>query len=187
MATLPDLQPDELRALQRGCATGLAAAFRLYGDRVHRTCRNLLGQHADADDATQEVFLRVLDKAHSFAGSARFSTWLYRLTVNHCINLRRQRRTSGDDDPDGLPSPWPSPLDVAERADARSELDRLLARLPADARAVVVLREIEELSYVEIAEVLGIPMGTVMSRLSRARERLAAVTDSPAALTRNRT
>jgi RNA polymerase sigma-70 factor (ECF subfamily) len=141
---LPDLTPHELHALQGGDLGALAAAFRMYGDRVHRTCRNLLGQDADADDATQEVFLRVLDKARTFAGAARFSTWLYRLTVNHCLNLRRRQRSAGSDDPDALPSPLPTPLEVAERADARAELDRVLARLQPDARTVIVLREIEE-------------------------------------------
>ncbi|HLQ39316.1 MAG TPA: sigma-70 family RNA polymerase sigma factor, partial [Planctomycetota bacterium] len=144
---MQDLPPDELHALQRGDVRALAAVFRLYGDRVHRTCRNLLGQHADADDAAQEVFLRVLDKAHTYAGGARFSTWLYRLTVNHCLNVRRRPRLAGGDDPDALPSPLLSPVEAAEHTEARSALDRLLLRLSPDARAIVVLREIEQLSY----------------------------------------
>jgi RNA polymerase sigma-70 factor (ECF subfamily) len=172
---LLDLRTDDLHALQRGDVRALETVFRLFGDRVHRTCRNLLGQPADADDAAQEVFLRVLDKARTFAGGSLFSTWLYRLTVNHCLNVRKRRRLPAHPDCDGVAGPSPSPAEEAVRADARAELDRWLARLSPPARAVLVLREIEQLGYDEIAAVLGIPVGTVMSRLARARERLAAL------------
>jgi RNA polymerase sigma-70 factor, ECF subfamily len=169
---LQDLLADDLHALQRGDVHALETVFRLFGDRVHRTCRNLLGQAADADDATQEVFLRVLDKAKTFAGGSLFSTWLYRLTVNHCLNVRRRPRLSAHPDPEAVADKAPCPAAAAERADARAELDRWLLRLQPPARAVLVLREIEQLTYDEIAAVLGIPIGTVMSRLSRARLRL---------------
>src|SRR6185436_5041629 len=100
---LPDLPHEDLLALKRGDVRALESVFRLYGTRVHRTCRNLLAQGADADDATQEVFLRVLAKAHTFASTARFSTWLYRLTVNHCLNERRRPRLVTHDAPDTQP------------------------------------------------------------------------------------
>jgi RNA polymerase sigma-70 factor (ECF subfamily) len=170
--SVPELPPEDLRALQRGDVNALEAAWRLHGNSVHRTCRNMLGQSADADDAAQEVFLRVLRKARSFAGGARFSTWLYRLTVNHCLNVRRRPRLVLAEEPDALPGRGDAPDAAALAADARAELDRLLQRLSPEARTVLVLREIEELSYAEIAAVLGIPEGTVMSRLSRARARL---------------
>ena len=169
---LPDLRPDELQALQRGDVRALEAVFHRFGDRVHRTCRFLLGQPADADDAAQEVFLRVLDKAHTFAGGAQFSTWLYRLTVNHCLNVRRRPRLVTGAEADAQPCPSRSPCEAAADAEAKTQLDALLARLSPDARAVLVLREIEELDYAAIAQVLGIPVGTVMSRLSRARAKL---------------
>ena len=183
---LPDLQPDDLRALQRGDVRALETVFHHFGDRVHRTCRWLLGQPADADDAAQEVFLRVLDKAHTFGGGAQFSTWLYRLTVNHCLNMRRRPRLVTGVDVEAHPCRSRSPNELAADAEARTQLDALLARLSPDARAVLVLREIEELDYAAIAAVLGIPIGTVMSRLSRARERLLELSETSLAMSLRR-
>ena len=146
---------------------------------MYRLCASLLEQPADAEDATQEVLLRVLDKARSFGGRSRFSTWVYRLTVNHCHNHRRQNRRRAHDslalvEPDQQPSSdQPGPRETLQRAEERHQLRALLAQLRPDHRDVLTLREVEGLSYDEIAEVLQIPSGTVMSRLSRARAQLA--------------
>jgi RNA polymerase sigma-70 factor (ECF subfamily) len=143
---------------------------------VYRLCLRLLGLAAEAEDATQEVFLKLFERAASFDGRARFSTWLHRLTVNHClhrIEKERLRRTDplGEDDPK-LRDPGPGPARALERDETREHLAALLARLSPEHRSVLVLRELEELPYQEIAETLAVPVGTVMSRLARAREAL---------------
>lgn len=153
----------------------MRTAYELYADRVYRTALHVLGQPADAEDALQDVFLRLFDKADGFRGDARVSTWIYRATVNHCINILRSRRRGPiglvDDVLDPIDTVGNSPAAASERAETRATVHELLERLPEKDRTVLVLREIEELSYLEIAEVLDVPEGTVMSRLSRARAR----------------
>jgi len=171
-----DVEPEDLARCRAGDPRGLAAVYDVVGDRVYRLCRGVLGNDADAEDAAQEVLLRVLEKARSFDGRSRFSTWVYRLTVNHALNFRRQRdRRRPASLEAGLEerhATEPSPADAAARSEAHEALDRLLAALPDDARAILSLREVEALSYREIAAALDVPVGTVMSRLARARARL---------------
>ncbi len=172
------LERSVLKRLQSGDPRALEDCYQVFGARVFRLCRMLLNQDSDAEDATQEVFLKVLDRARQFRGRARFSTWLHRLTVNHCLSRLEKERVRRADSLEretahhAFESDRPSPVEFAERAEARRHLQALLARVPADQRAVLVLREIEGLSYAEIAEVVDVPVGTVMSRLSRARVRL---------------
>ncbi len=169
-----DLDPRVLAGLREGDPWALEESYRLLGARVYRVSRGLLAQVSDAEDATQEVFLKLFERAGQFDGRARFTTWLHRLTVNHCLHrLERERlRRSKDLDPD-LVDDGESPSRVAEGSEARTRVEELLARIPPAHRAVIVLRELEELSYSEIGEVLDIPVGTVMSRLARAREGIA--------------
>lgn len=137
------------------------------------------GESELAEDATQEVFLRVFEQINRFEGRSTFSTWLYRLAVNHALNFlkqkrRRERISVGEraDPAECLPDLSCTPHDAVTQREHRRELQHLLSLLSIEHRTVVVLREIEELSYREIAAVLDIPAGTVMSRLSRAREAL---------------
>jgi len=165
-----EIDESTLRRLAGGDPAALADCFRVHGARVWRLARALLGQAADADDATQEIFLRVREKAAGFGGRGSFSGWLRRLAVNHCLNLLARRRSRQERvealEPDSLAVPAPVALDTLD------SLERALARLPDDQRAALALREIEGLSYREIAGTLAIPIGTVMSRIARARERL---------------
>ena len=168
----------------------LSACYATYGSRVWRLALGLLGSAPEADDATQEVFLRVLEKARTFEARSRFSTWIHRLTVNHCKNRRSSERARGarHEALEGveLASPGSGPLDAAAASDERERLLGVLARLPEEQRAVLVLREVEGLSYKEIAGLLEIPEGTVMSRLARARERLVLELGAPPAKEVNR-
>jgi RNA polymerase sigma-70 factor (ECF subfamily) len=172
-----DLGADDLFLCQRGDLRALEALFATYGDRVYRLCLHLLGQAADAEDAAQEVFLRVLQRAGQFAGRSRLSTWIYRVTVNHCLNRARRGRACStslaelEDEAQPL-SLAPSPFERSVQAEEQAQLRGWLERLSPERRAVLVLREIEGLSYQGIAEVLDLPIGTVMSRLARARENL---------------
>jgi RNA polymerase sigma-70 factor (ECF subfamily) len=164
----------DARSLRAGAA--LESCYREHGARVYRLCLQMLGQPADAEDAAQEVFLKVLDRSGQFEGRAAFSTWLHRLTVNLCLNrLERERlRVAVPLSPEegalaAGQSPWPQ---AAARA-AAARVTALLARLPLEHRLVLHLREVEGLAYREIAAALGIPLGTVMSRIARARESLS--------------
>ena len=173
---MPDLGAEDLRRLQAGDVRALSACYAAYGPRVWRLALGLLGSPAEADDATQEVFLRVLEKARTFEARSSFSTWIHRLAVNHCKNRRSSERARGARheslEGGGPACPGSGPLDAAATSDERERLLVVLARLPDDQRSILVLREVEGLAYREIAEALGIPVGTVMSRLARARERL---------------
>ena len=152
--------------------------------RLLRVCERLLGDAEEARDAVQEVFLKVMVKAGGFRPKALVSTWLYRVAVNHCLNVLRRRRLrrwvslSAADDDDAVAAP-PEPAE--ERADPHRELDarrrwgvvhRAITGLPPNQRAVLVLARFEELSYKEIAETLGITLGAVESRLFRAMRAL---------------
>ncbi|MSR63070.1 MAG: RNA polymerase sigma factor [Planctomycetes bacterium] len=171
------MDPDqELAAgLARRELGALHATYERHGERVQRLCLRLLGRSADAEDAAQEVFLRLFERAASFDGRARFSTWLHRLTVNLCLHrLEKERRRVGRSLPDAdeLVDPGAAPDAELGRTEARETLARLLARLSGEHRAILVLRELEGLSYAEIAATLELPVGTVMSRLARARGEL---------------
>lgn len=179
---MKDIDQQDLERCRRGDAAGLEAVFEVFGDRVFRMCLSLLGQHADAEDAAQEVLLRILDKARSFAGRSSFSTWVYRVTVNHCLNRRKQGRSPASlselTEQQHPTCVEPSPFEASARAEQREQLSRLLDGMRSEFRAVLVLREVEGLSYRECAEVLEIPLGTVMSRLARARSRLEALLEA---------
>ena len=176
-----EISPEDIRRCQSGDPQGLDAAFRAYGVSIYRVCLGILGGAEDAEDATQEVFVRVFEQARKFSGKSRFSTWLYRLATNHCLNTmkvrkRRSLASLSEVQEDTHPSyPGCSPLQAATGAEQREIAHDLLGRLPPLHRSVLVLREFLGLTYTEAAEVLDLPIGTVMSRLSRARENLAEV------------
>jgi RNA polymerase sigma-70 factor (ECF subfamily) len=168
----PSLQA--LRRCATGHADGLEELFDRHGDQVFRLCLHLLRLPQEAEDATQDIFLRVLDRAASFQERSQVATWIRRITVNHCLNLleRRKRQPLSLVDEEQAPAASavadPSAMEEQEVA---AEVRALIDRLPEEGRLVFVLREIEGLSYREMAEVLDLPAGTVMSRLSRARDR----------------
>jgi len=144
-------------------------------DRVHAICRRVTGHPEDALDATQEALIAVTRGLHRYDGRSLFTTWLYRVTTNICYDHLRRRSRQPALTPRGA-GPERSDVDAAQRLDAvevRPELTKALSRLSDDFRAVVVLHDIEQLRYSDIAAVLDVPVGTVKSRLSRARQELA--------------
>jgi RNA polymerase sigma-70 factor (ECF subfamily) len=170
------LELAAVRRCQNGEIQGLETLYGVYAERVFRTCFRILGDRAAAEDQTHEVFLRLFEQIGRFDGRARFSTWFYRLAVNQTLNRlrKRNRRWSNLKELAG-----PSEVPVRELPDRsllrKEDGDRvqgLLSTLSLDHRTILVLREIEELDYAEIAAVLGVAKGTVMSRLHRARREL---------------
>jgi RNA polymerase sigma-70 factor (ECF subfamily) len=148
---------------------------RRYQRRVYATAYRIVRRHEVADDVAQEAFIRAYRSLDRFDPGRPFGPWICRIAANLAVNHVRSPEAREDALPDGhaeMPSPAAGPLQGVLDAEARAMLDQALERLPAAQRAVFCLRVFEELSYREIAESLGISLGTVMSRLSRAREKL---------------
>jgi RNA polymerase sigma-70 factor (ECF subfamily) len=179
LTDLPPNEPDPrtLDRFRKGDLTALAAVFKLYGTPVYRLARRMMGNQADAEDATQEIFLRAFEQADKFHGRSSLFTWLYRLAARHCLNkLKRRRRRDVREHLSADGGHWahqetaPSPLEHLVVKEQSEFLDALLRSLPPNYRACILLREVQGLSYAGIAEHLEIPIGTVMSRLARARQ-----------------
>jgi RNA polymerase sigma-70 factor (ECF subfamily) len=179
--TPPPLPTDEaelVRAAQGGDRRALDRLLREQQPRIYAVCRRIAGNDADALDATQDAMIAVVKGLPRFDGRSRFSTWAYRVATNSCLDeLRRRRRRPvvGLPEYDGVPveivdERGPS---VGDQVSDRLLVDEALADLPEDFRAAVVLRDLCQLDYAEIAEVLGIPAGTVRSRIARGRAHLA--------------
>ena len=184
---------DEDRRLVDRARAGDVQAFealvRRYERWVFTLAARMVGDRAEAEDIAQEVFLKAYRGLRGFRGGSRFSTWLYAIASHHCLNhlagrdarMRRAARTGnpsgaqGDDAPsalDRVPDGSPGPDVVLERRDLRRLIQQGLAQLSEEHRMVVVLRDVQGLSYEEIADVLRLELGTVRSRLHRARTEL---------------
>jgi len=143
-------------------------------DRIYRFLVRLTRSPDDARELTQETFLNAYQALARWRPEARFTTWLFHIARNQSYDwLRRHKRVDfvawGDEQDLGLADPAPTPDATLETVQRLRGLERALARLPTDHREILLLREIEEMSYEEIAEVLGIGLGTVKSRIARAR------------------
>jgi RNA polymerase sigma-70 factor, ECF subfamily len=141
-------------------------------DRIHGLCRRLLGNDHDALDATQEALIAITRGIRSFDGRSRFTTWCYRVTTNAALDevRRRQRRPTPAET---LPEPSGSQAAPDDRIADMLDVDAALATIPPEYRAAVALRDLADLDYAEIAVVLGVPAGTVRSRIARGRAALA--------------
>lgn len=148
--------------------------MRNHEDRVFSVCLRIMGNREQALDATQETFLTSFRKADQFKGNAALGTWIYRIAVNTCYDqLRKQKRRRTDPIPDYLDPADHSAEDAVESAGLRPEIEQALAAIPQDFRSAVILSDIEGMGLPEIAEVLGVPLGTVKSRVFRGRRLLA--------------
>lgn len=171
---------DERLAEQAG--GGDLAAFEALMTRhrkaVYRLCWSVTGNHADADDAAQETFVRVFRSLPGYDASRPFGPWLRKIAWNTSLSVRRDGRAGVPRVPESEApepvDPAPDPESATERNEEKERVSAAVAGLPAELRTVLVLRAVEGLSYAQIADSAGIPLGTVMSRLSRARERVAA-------------
>jgi len=146
-----------------------------HADRVHAICRRIVGDPEDTLDATQEALIAVARGITRFDGRAAFTTWLHRIATNAALDelRRRKRRVLTTSPRDDLPDAGAST--VEQRVAAKLDVDAALAQVPEDFRVAVVLRDLCDLDYPEIAEVLGVPAGTVKSRISRGRQALAGL------------
>lgn len=174
---------DETRlveAAQAGDRRAMERLLRLQQPRVYAVCRRITGNDADALDATQEALIAIVRGLPRFDGRSRLSTWTYRIATNACLDeLRRRKRRPlvGLPEHDGAAADPldPQAPDPAVTVGDHDEIDAALGQLAPDFRAAVVLRDLCQLDYAEIAEVLEIPAGTVRSRIARGRSQLAAL------------
>jgi RNA polymerase sigma-70 factor, ECF subfamily len=154
--------------------------------KVYNLALRMVGNEEDAFDMSQEAFIKAYNSIALFRGDSKFSVWLYRLTTNVCLDfLRSEGRKShnslsyiGDENEEKeleIPDDRFSPETLAEKKELREAVNKGLKKLPKDYRAVLLLREIDGLSYDEIADALSLEVGTVKSRIFRARKRLCAI------------
>lgn len=180
------IEIEELQCIKKA-AQGDASAFEelvvRYREQVYRLCLRMSGNAEDAADLTQEAFVKVWKNLDSFQFDAAFSTWLYRLTSNCCLDFLRSRKRrptvsltmeteEEDEQTIELPDDRPTPEEAAILKEERENLRLAMQTIDPEQRQILTLRVVNDLSYTDIAQVLGIREGTVKSRLSRARESL---------------
>lgn len=167
----------------KGDQNAYAEIVEIYKDKVFQLCYRMLGNRHEAEDMAQEAFIRAYVNIASFNINLKFSTWLYRIATNLCIDRIRKKKpdyyldaeVSGTD---GLtmysqiPADTTLPEDEVESMELQGIIQREISRLPEKYRSVIVLKYIEELSLNEISEILDMPLGTVKTRIHRGREAL---------------
>lgn len=173
-----------LARARRGELDAFEELVRQYEKRVYAVALRSSGSPEDAADITQEVFLRAWRSIESFRGDSGFSTWLFRITMNLCVDHARHKNAQpqiqplvvGEEDAERpIPDPAPTPEEHLENSELGRELAAALDEVSEEHRRIVLLRDVSGLSYTEIAEVLEISEGTVKSRLSRARIALRTI------------
>jgi RNA polymerase sigma-70 factor (ECF subfamily) len=185
----PEMSREDEQALIQRCLAGDVDAFEplveKYRQRVWRLAYQILHDREEAWDCAQEAFVRAFHSLSSFRGQSAFYTWLFRITVNLATDRHRARgaqarafgaeRVPEEEWARPTPDPGTRPDQAAARAEQRERITEALDALPPKARTIIILSDVEGLSYREIADVLNCPIGTVMSRLHNARQRLKAL------------
>ena len=186
-ADLPAASPDapgDIDTLIKRCLRGDQRAWELivrqYWRKVFNVAYKFVGRHDEAEDLTQDIFLKIFKSLDTFDRRANFQTWLISVSRNLCIDhyrsVRKERETIDRDVDAGEltpAAPDPSPMAALEQRDRVLLLRQALAALPDSLRTAVLMRDIQELSYQEIADTLRLPEGTVKSRINRGRSELA--------------
>lgn len=189
MVTGPS-DPELVERFKGGDRRAFDEIVRRYQHRVFTLALRWMGNEQVATEVSQDVFLALYRSLHNFRGDAKLSTWIYRVVVNHCKNRRLYRRrrkmdfheplegdrNSDDDGPKRqIAGDGPAPDAAVHQTDAERMVREALNQLPEEQRAIIVMRDVEDMAYEEIGELLGLPRGTVKSRLHRARAHLARV------------
>ena len=176
-----------VKAFQKGDKKAFDELVIKHKDRIFNLCYRFLGDYEEANDSAQEAFVKAYGSLNAFRLDSAFSTWLYRIAVNTCKNklgsaaYRAKRKTVSLDNPgkneDGplpveIQNGTPSPLIRMEEKEKMALVQKALDTLPTEFKMVVTLRDVEGLSYEDIAEITGLHLGTVKSRIARARTEL---------------
>lgn len=181
-------EEDLIRLCQKGDADAFEKLISVYEKRILNYCYKMMGNMPDAEDAAQEVFVKVFRFIQSFNNQSAFSTWLYRIASNVCLDLLRkakrqnkgmvhinQQNDEGEDFTLSIEDTAPTPYEEAQLSEAHRELMKALDKLDAEQRKVILLRDVEGFSYDEIAQITGSATGTVKSRINRARRALQKI------------
>jgi RNA polymerase sigma-70 factor (ECF subfamily) len=173
----------DLASALTGDTRALDRLLRSHYDRLFAVCRRMMGNDTDAADACQDALISIVRNLHKFDQRSRFATWTYRIAVNASLDeLRRRRRRPYVVDTDHVDSYRVDVTpDPAGGVVNRAALEQALAELSPEFRTAVVLRDVAGLDYAEIADALGIPPGTVRSRIARGRAALADALGEPSA------
>ncbi|MEZ6141524.1 MAG: sigma-70 family RNA polymerase sigma factor [Zavarzinella sp.] len=176
------------RQLIARCLQGDSSAYEplvlRYQDRLYNAVFRMLNSAEDAADVVQEAFIGAYQSLHSFKGESGFFTWLYRIAFNVAISLKRKRRIAASLDWDSGERQFPEPVEDnpnihpdknLERSEEEELLQKALDRLTNEHRMIIILNDIQDEKYEDIAEILGIPIGTVRSRVHRARAELRSI------------
>jgi RNA polymerase sigma-70 factor, ECF subfamily len=166
-----------VRRLQRGETDAFETLVRRHEKKIFNLVYRMLGDYDEAAEVSQEVFLSAFRAAGQFRGEANFSTWLYRIALNHASTRRkslgaRQQRMVSMENADPLSDPELGPPELLEKKEIRERVQFALNQLDPQDAAVILLRDLHDVPYDEVARVLEIPVGTVKSRLHRARQAL---------------
>jgi RNA polymerase sigma-70 factor (ECF subfamily) len=176
-----------LEQARRGDQAAFSRLVGAYQRPVYNLCYRMLSNAPEAEDAAQETFMRMYTKLHTYQPERKLSSWVLSIASHYCIDRLRRRRgqwLSLDEEPMAttLPSQNRGPEDLALRAESRDEVQRLVDMLPAAYRVPLILRYWHDLSYAEIAEVMGLTVQAVKSRLHRARLQVIEKTPSGSTL-----
>lgn len=168
---------EYVRRLQRGETEAFEMLVRRHEKTIFNLVYRMLGDYDEAAEISQEVFLSAYRAVGQFRGDANFSTWLYRIALNHTSTRRkslsrRQQRNVAIEDTEPARDPQPGPAESMEKKEIREHVQHALNSLEPDDATVILLRDLQDIPYEEVARLLEIPVGTVKSRLHRARQAL---------------
>jgi len=174
---MEDIPRDIIEKAAKGEMEAFEAIYKAASGFVYRTALRIVNNSSDAQEVTQDIFMKIYDNLKYFEFRSNLKTWVYRITVNTAINayrrnLREKNRRQDFDSVIETEGHSPELIQAAERSDAEKQITSLLNMLTPEHKAVIILREIEGLSYEDIAQSLKININTVRSRLKRAREAL---------------
>ncbi|GGG26648.1 ECF RNA polymerase sigma factor SigW [Lysinibacillus alkalisoli] len=172
-----------IRQVLKGDQSAFADIVSLYQGRLYQVCYRMLGNKQEAEDITQEAFVRAYTNLHTFDQNRKFSTWIYRIATNLCIDRIRKKKpdyyldaevagTEGLNMYSQIAASEPLPVQQVEEMELQERIQYEISRLSDKYRTIIVLKYIEELSLQEISEIVDMPVGTVKTRLHRGREAL---------------
>lgn len=178
-----NLERDLVRRAKRGDIAAFEDLVACYEKKIYNTAYRFFYNREDAFDITQEIFIKIYTSLSRFREGSSFSTWVYRIAVNTCIDFYRKRRehtvpineeiTGLDQGITGMGHI--SPEEALEKKELRDEIQRAIHMLPEEQRMCIILRDVQGFSYVEISEILNCSLGTVKSRINRGRKALKEI------------
>jgi RNA polymerase sigma-70 factor (ECF subfamily) len=169
-----------IKNILKGDVEKYGELMRLYNQKVLGSCLSMLHNRSEAEEAAQDIFTKAYHNLAKFQGNSSFSTWLYRITTNHCLDIlrkRNRRRTTSLDalvesEGDHIEAIFATSRTALTTLESKDLVDKILSALPEDYRTILTLREAQGLEYQEIAEILDCSLDAVKGRLSRARKAL---------------